>query len=186
MSDPRQLDFIAIDPGDVHVGLAEFRGGRCVSATETRPQAIEDRLFAALVRCNPQGTPPGGVARPALLVVERFALRGDLMAQQQGSEFLTPQLIGSLRFICRAAGTPVVIQTPQQASVIKKRSPWDQWKPRDWVSWGNGGHAKVAEQHGYFYINEQLRAQDRAEMNLWLHGMRSGAATDLTPGQTAR
>jgi hypothetical protein len=117
------------------------------------------------------------VAYPQLLVIERFALRGDLMAQQQGSEFLTAQLIGSLRFICRNFRVPVVIQTPHQASVIKKRIPWEGWPQRRWVSYGSGGHAKIAEQHGYFYINERLRELDKAEMNLWLHAMSNRSIT---------
>lgn len=169
--DPRELDFWAIDPGDVHVGLAEFRGGVCVAATETRPSAIEDRLFASAFRSEPLAVPGGGVAHPDLLVVERFALRGDLMAQQQGSEFLTSQLIGSLRCLCRIAGIPAVIQTPHQASLTKKRAPWAQWPIRRWTSYGHGGHAKLAEQHGYFYIQERLRGVDVVQMNLWLNSL---------------
>lgn len=178
--DPRELDFWSIDPGDVHVGLAEFRGGRCISATETRPHDIEDRLYASLVdpqQANSAARAVGGVAHPQLLVVERFALRGDLMAQQQGSEFLTSQLIGALRCLCRLFRVPVVIQTPHQASVVKKRQPWEGWPVRRWTSYGHGTHAKLAEQHGYFFVQERLREQDRAQMNLWMHQLGNDPVT---------
>lgn len=147
----------SVDPGDVHVGLAEWHGTGCVRASETTPVQIEDRLYGMLLNDFP-------IDR---VVIERFALRGELMYQQQGSEFLTSQLIGSLRFICRSFGVPVTIQTAQQHKVVLKRDPWRTWPQRRWVSYGHGPHAKSAELHGYFFIESVLRQQGQAALQEW-------------------
>jgi hypothetical protein len=171
--DPLSAHFYAVDPGDIHVGLAEFRGGRCIAASETRPEAFCDMLFDLSHESDRSAGPNGvrGEMAPDLVVLERFALRGELMAQQQGSEFLTSQMIGAIRFICRRGGIPLVIQTPQQHKLIPKREPWKSWPLRRWTSYGHGPHAKSAEMHGLFYLQEQLRGQSTVRMHQWLESL---------------
>lgn len=170
----------SVDPGDVHVGLAEWRGAVCVAATETSPTLFEDRLMEVC-----RGTPRavqwaeavGGVALPDLVIIERFALRGEFMAQQQGSEFLTSQMIGSTRFICRWFGKPLVIQTPDQHKLVLKRDPWRDWPQRRFKSYGHGPHAKSAELHGYFFIESVLRRQGAAALEAWKRTIRPAPRT---------
>jgi hypothetical protein len=171
--DPLSAHFYAVDPGDIHVGLAEFRGGRCVAASETRPEEFCDMLFDLSSESDRSAGPNGvrGEMAPDLVVLERFALRGELMAQQQGSEFLTSQMIGTIRFICRRGGIPLVVQTPQQHKTVLKRQPWKDWPLRRWTSYGHGPHAKSAELHGYFYVQERLRELGTARMQEWLDGL---------------
>jgi len=165
----------SVDPGDVHVGLAEWRGTVCVAATETTPVQFEDRLMEAC-RATPKAVQSaeavGGVALPDLVIIERFALRGALMAQQQGSEFFTSQMIGSTRFICRWHGKPLLIQTPDQHKIVLKRDPWRDWAQRRYVSYGHGPHAKSAELHGYFFIESVLRKQGAAALEAWKRTIR--------------
>ena len=147
--------WFSVDPGDVHVGLAVWSGARCREAVETRPDDMVDRL----VDVQP---------RPALLVLEAFALRGNLMAEQQGSEFLTSQLIGALRHVCRRAQIPVIMQTPWQAKQLERLEPWRDWPLRAFVSYGQGRHAKDAELHGLKHIRTHLARTDRAGLADWL------------------
>lgn len=128
--------FYSIDPGDVHVGVALFKGQRCMWAREFTPEGILKYLADHL---------NGSEA----LVVERFQLYPHLAQKQSGSDMLTSQLIGALRLLACQKGVPVVIQqaalkTPAESAIIKRNVPRQ--------STGNGDHAKDAETHGYAYI----------------------------------
>lgn len=91
---PDQL--YAIDPGDVHVGLAGFAVDGlsglpyCEWTAEYTPGEAQD-LIAARLRAGQIQT----------LVIEDFRLYEDKAAEQTGSRMLTPQLIGVLTYLVR-------------------------------------------------------------------------------------
>lgn len=125
----------AIDPGDVHCGLAKFHvvppGHRlnrsstwqalCEIATELDP--------VGLVRSLEPAAWSGELfdeLRPddiALYVVEEFRLY-PWMARQQGySDFKTPRLIGKLEYLAERAGKPLYLQgaSNKKPAVAKAR-----------------------------------------------------------------
>lgn len=90
---------IAVDPGDVHVGVAFFEtwgdptkdeGWECVDTQEMTPEEFEDALLETLL--------DGDVD---ILVYEKFFLYEDKAMAQVGSEFRTSQLIGVIRYLWR-------------------------------------------------------------------------------------
>lgn len=140
--------FWAIDPGESKCGVAIFQGGRCVQAVRSVPEECLDKLWEHLGY--------GGMSRPVGIVLERFALRGDLAAMQTGSELGTAQMIGAVRWMTRTREVPLVMQTPQNAHSIDKSTSklvFRTWPQRRWSSYGQGADAKMAEKHGYFRIS---------------------------------
>jgi len=151
--------FWSIDPGESKCGVAIFHRGRCVQALQSTPDVCLDKLWEHLGFGAP-------VARPAGLVIERFALRPDLAHQQTGSEMGTSQMIGAVRWMARHRSTPLVVQTPSQAHSLEKSAAWKDRPLRWWASYGHGRDAKMAELHGYFRISTSMSgASERAR---WL------------------
>lgn len=139
--------WVSVDPGDRHVGVALWHGPVCFKAYETEPDAFVDELVTMIHR--------DGLA---LVAYERFLLRGELMAQQQGSEFFTSQLIGATRHLCRRAKIDCVGYRPRDHKDLFKKP---EFKPplrphREWASWGHGGHTKDAENVGEYHIHRLL------------------------------
>jgi hypothetical protein len=161
----------SIDPGESKCGVAIFRGGRCIKALKSTPDECLDRLWRHLTQAEGEyGTP---LHRPRAVVLERFALRGDLAPMQRGSEMGTSQMIGAIRWQLRYHGVPLVMQTPQNAHAIERAAPFADWPQRRWASYGQGRDAKMAELHGYFRISTSLT-----------HGARTAwhnQLIDLTP-----
>lgn len=87
---------LAIDPGDEHVGLAEFAynsrdfTGRCASVMQTTPDVALDGLAEDIIAGTYQA-----------IVLERWLLRPDLSAEQAGSEMETSQMIGVVKWLVR-------------------------------------------------------------------------------------
>lgn len=155
--------FWAIDPGESKCGVAIFHRGSCVQALRSVPEECLDKLWEHL------GHSTSGPTRPAGIVLERFALRADLAAMQTGSELGTVQMIGAIRWMCRARGVPLMMQTPSQAHSVEKRlEPFHSWPIRRFASYGQGKDAKMAELHGYFRISTS--ATDQARRG-WLSSM---------------
>lgn len=132
----------SVDPGDRNVGISWWWGAYCIRSYHTDPNDCVDTL----VREVQQGL--------ELLVHEQFTLRGSQMGMQQGSEFLTSQLIGAMRHICRRAGVPV---KSYQAGNHKPLFRKPEFKPphrtlSEWVSFGEGPHAKDSECLGEYYV----------------------------------
>lgn len=161
----------SIDPGESKCGVAIFRGGRCVEAHRSTPDAALDKLWVHL------DVPMDLESRPWAVVLERFALRGDLAPQQRGSEMGTSQMIGAIRWMCRHLSVPVVMQTPQNAHAMERAVPFCDWPQRRWASYGQGRDAKMAELHGLFRISTTLNNQQRAAWHRQL--------MDLTPSKTS-
>lgn len=91
---------IAVDPGDVHVGVAFFEtwlppeddeGWECVDTQELTPEEFQDALLETML--------DGDID---ILVYEKFRLYEDKKDVQVGSEFLTSQLIGVIKYLWRA------------------------------------------------------------------------------------
>lgn len=137
----------SVDPGDVHVGLSMWSGAVCFDSYETTPNDLVD-LLVAQASCGELG----------LVAYEAFNLRGALAMQQQGSEFLTSQLIGAIRHICRRAGVPTVSYRPSDHKGVF-RNP-DHKPPersaREWRSYGRGGHSKDSECLGEYHVRKLL------------------------------
>lgn len=133
----------SVDPGDKNVGLSLWVGPVCVQSIHTDPNTCVDWLV-----------PEAASGRLKLLVYEAFNLRGELMAQQQGSEFLTSQMIGAMRHICRRAGVPTKSFRPvDHKGLFRNRN----FKPperlnAEWRSHKNGGHAKDSECLGEYFV----------------------------------
>lgn len=141
--------WFSIDPGDANVGLAEWWGTECQVARHTTPDEAVDYVM--------------GVAKEGrldLLVHERFALYpgAEQGRGQMGSEFLTSQMIGVLKFICRHTGVPVISHlASHHKNYIKKAEFKPPAKPlRDWKSYGQGPHAKDAESLGIYHARTVL------------------------------
>lgn len=163
----------AVDPGGVHVGLAEFscfagtKGTwQCDRAWETDPEDAIDRIAAALLHDH-IGT----------LVVEEFRLYPDKAMAQTGSTMPTCELIGQIKWAHRlnerrlgGAGTvklvlqPAAIQDPT-LGVLRKRkikSVAKQSRREIVAAGGEGDHALSAELHGWHHIIRTLKAQPAA------------------------
>lgn len=153
--------FWAIDPGETKCGVAIFHRGRCVQALRSTPDECLDRLWEHLGY-------GALVARPVGVVLESFLLRPDLAAQQTGSDMGTSQMIGAARWICRVRHTPVEMQTPKQAHLMRDVAPFCNWPQRRWESYGQGKDAKMAELHGYRRIWASLTPRQRSEWYLTL------------------
>lgn len=90
-------ELIAIDPGDVYTGVAFFTRDEngewyCQDAIEMRWEEFQD-AFADLIYVDRDW--------PRWVIYERFRLYEDKAQEQKGSEFLTAQLIGVIKFIVR-------------------------------------------------------------------------------------
>lgn len=132
----------SVDPGDVNVGLSMWHKAVCFRSFHSNPNDTVDLLVQEA---------RNGLG---LLVYEAFNLRGYQMGMQQGSEFLTSQMIGAMRHICRRAGIPTVSHRPSDHKVIFKKP---EFKPperpaNEWRSFGNGGHAKDSECLGEYHV----------------------------------
>lgn len=128
--------FYAIDPGDVHVGVARFDGETCTWARESDPTSAMHDLAKQL---------PGA----HVLVVERYQLYPHLAQLQQGSDMRTSQMIGALKWLAWTLGIPVVIQ---QAALKKPTEALIRHRGVQRVAQGDGDHAFDAETHGYTYL----------------------------------
>lgn len=151
------LHIVAVDPGDVHHGIAVFRedrnteyGWTCILATELRGSDIWPFLEQNL-----------GEYRPEAIIVERFTLYPHISAALTGKEMLTSETIGALSQMCRDRGIPMVKQPAawQQPTlgVLRSKKILSTAK-RD----RSGSHALSAELHGWAYL------------------MRSGVTTEAT------
>lgn len=146
MSAPRVM---AIDPGDVHVGMATFAADKWTSdeyaCTWTNEHAPLDAL--TLVTDWLRG---GG----EYLVIEEFRLYPWQAENQMWSQFQTSQLIGALKASYlqhRGEGQylvmqPASIKKPTAAQLRKRKIPSKAKLARV------GKHCQDAELHGWYWI----------------------------------
>lgn len=88
---------IAIDPGDAHVGVAFFDVNAdgewfCEDAQQIEHDDFIDGLAEMVISDK---------MAPEYLIFERFRLYGDKAKLQTGSEFLTAQMIGVIKYLVK-------------------------------------------------------------------------------------
>lgn len=131
------MTVISIDPGDSHVGYAEWEQKTLTRWCKiTPPQAvieIENRI---------------GTGTLATLVIESYRLYPWLAQQQGYSELKTPQLIGVLKYLAWKAGANVI----EQNATIKKRA-FDKMTQDGYEMPKTNQHVRDAIAHGYWYLN---------------------------------
>ncbi|QCQ57483.1 holliday junction resolvase [Microbacterium phage Sucha] len=171
--------FLAIDPGDVHVGLSEFRRidgvWYCVWAGEKTPDEFLDWYVDGL-----------RTSRWVYVVVESWKLFPQAAPIYVGSDMPTSRLIGAIRALARFVPVdsgwfdepmPVHLQDPQikvpTRGVLKRRKLRSVAKilgvPAD--------HASDAELHGYkFLIDQKEPINNTNQQNAYWADTR-----DLTP-----
>lgn len=132
---------VAIDPGDVHVGLAIFEvtdHPRCTLAMETTPEGILDFLMF------------GCAGILAEVVYEQFILEPARAPMLVGTELETAQLIGAIKYAVHARvplyGQTNKIKIPTR-SVLKAKKVVAMAKKMK-----AGGHAADAELHGWHHL----------------------------------
>ena len=133
----------SVDPGDINVGLSMWTGAVCFHSFHTNPNDAIDLLVKEVSS--------GGLK---LLVYEAFNLQGFKAAEQHGSEFLTSQMIGAMRHVCRRAGVPTKSWRPvDHKTIFKKTEHRPPNRPvQEWRSYGQGGHAKDSESLGEYFV----------------------------------
>lgn len=131
------MTILAVDPGGSHVGVAVFRGERCIDVTELDPQVFLEELSWRR-----------GIET---VVCEEFRLRRSAALSLVGSTLPTVELIGILRHYCRVydiafVTQPATIKRPTAAQM--RRRGVESLALRRHA----GGHARDAELHGWRYI----------------------------------
>jgi hypothetical protein len=148
---------VSIDPGDIHVGVAVWDEGTvahdeedhdvdawiCQDAFETRPVPFLRALQVAV-----------GSGAVQTVVFERFVLEPERVQASVGSDMLTSQMIGAIKFAvngrCEVIGQTNQIKNPTR-SVLRRRGVKSVAKRNK-----AGGHAFDAELHGAHYIIRTL------------------------------
>lgn len=135
------MTILAVDPGGSHVGVAIFRGERCIDAFEVTPDELVNELFW-------RGTT---LRHTETIVCEEFRLRRSAALSLVGSTLPTVELIGVLRHYCRVYGIafvtqPATIKRPTAAQLRHRGVESLALRRRA------GGHARDAELHGYRYL----------------------------------
>lgn len=100
-------NLIAVDPGDVHVGVAYFvrdpdspHGWRCDDTQELTPEGFADGLAETFIDQDDDWE---------FLVYEKFRLYEDKAVEQTGSEFPTAKLIGVIEWLGRKHNEHVAV-----------------------------------------------------------------------------
>lgn len=140
-----------IDPGDVHVGMAEFKEiepntWACVNAWEIGPELGEE-MVQSILNAN----------KHEIIGYERFRLFGHLAQQQAGSEFRAVQFIGVLKYLHRRTSgvtSQLVVQDPNVQAVAFRLASYRGIELYS-VTHKHGNHAKSAELHGIYYFTSR-------------------------------
>ena len=156
---------LAVDPGDVHVGVAWFDevdgAWGCVYTEEMTPDEFRSYLGPAV---------NSGFFR--YVVLESFGLYGDKALQQTGSQMLTSQMIGMVKYaVWLAQQRGVVVTRVDQPPSVKKavfaileHKKYDFTADRLKVP---GQHVKDAEVHGIKFVRDSMGWKMRKNVELW-------------------
>lgn len=125
---------LAVDPGEVHCGWAEFSNDKCTHAGEWSPP----EMYQYIVDYS---------HRYGELVVEEFRLYPWKSEAQGFSQLRTVEVIGVLRYLASQHELPMI---EQSARIKKPTFARFDAMGYEWVSRGHGGHAKDAEAHGLY------------------------------------
>lgn len=155
MSESLPERWLSVDPGDLHVGVASWVGAECVRVQEVTP----DELAAMLETAFKHGMVD-------LVACEKFALDLKRAGQQSGSEFLTCQLIGVIKYLCKKNNVPYVGFFNHQHKRIYKMGWYTELTLKDkrklpW--WGaansTGEHCKDAWCVGMWFKQQRGQGQ---------------------------
>lgn len=157
------VQMVAIDPGDVHVGVAGFGREGCKWAVEMTPAQCLVYVREALL-----------AAELVVVVIEEFRLYSWMAEKQSWSDFPTAQLIGALKAAVSWFGGPWdeegeawgygrtkdAIYVMQPASIKKPTMAQLQARKIKSVAKAGkaGGHAEDAELHGWHWL---MKARER-------------------------
>ncbi len=130
---PKQV--IAVDPGDAHVGVAVWRKGTDLKASEVDADKWL-ALFAKLVHSVD------------VVVIEEFRLYPSKAKAQAWSPMATAEMIGAMKFITSQAGKPVVLQGADIKIPTRRqcKARGLRWKDN------KSGHASDALLHLQYYL----------------------------------
>ena len=144
---------IAIDPGDIHVGVAYFNPYGPdwedweVETWEWSPTEICEGLICMCTRNQIEE-----------IVIEEFVLYEQEYANQAWSPMLTSQLIGAIKLIAHMFRIPL---TEQGASI--KKPTRAQLRGRGIPQVGKSVHEEDAELHGYYRMLRRRIEEQRYE-----------------------
>lgn len=138
--------WVSVDPGDRNVGVAEWQDETCIVAYHSGPDAHIDWLVENARVLD-------------LVVYEKWTLYPQMTAQFMGSEFMTCQMIGAMRHICRRAQIACLGYSASEHKAIYKVPEFKARKARQWMSYGQGTHAKDAECLGLYHIRKKTKQQ---------------------------
>lgn len=151
------LNFLAIDPGDKHQGVAYFEidisvgEGRSVKRWWTR-----DLSRASLIKLVED-------ASVDALVVEEFRLYPEMAREQGYSDFATPKMIGVLEYLADVRNIPIYLQgasLKRKSRRIGERSGFPgkvrmlgagRSRYRGWDFDGPSQHERDATAHGVWW-----------------------------------
>lgn len=140
---------LAIDPGAIHVGVAEFidHGNYAeeVKAYETTP----DGLYRILADDD---------IAIETVVCEEFRLYPWAMKEQGFSPIQTVEVIGVIKHLCLDRKIKLVMQS----ATIKRPTEGilrSLMKGTRLLSHGQGPHARDAEVHGWYYFRHYLKGE---------------------------
>lgn len=142
------MHWVSCDPGEIHSGFARWSRFDCIE-TRSLSGGPNGSAVAQLLQEISNGLD--------FLVFERYTLYPHLARQQAGSEFLTSQQIGAMKFIVTHKEIPWQDQTAGQGKRVYSLEPFRSWSQRSWKSYGMGPHAKDAEAHGYSWLLKQFK-----------------------------
>jgi hypothetical protein len=133
---------LAVDPGKF-TGLLHLTGG-----DDTEGMVGEEEYAPALEWCAALI----GTDAVDVVVCETFTITAKTARNTQAPWSL--ESIGVLRFLCRRAGTPFILQAP---ALAKRGAVNDRLKHAGWYVPTGGGHSADAARHAYvFYLNQRL------------------------------
>ncbi len=147
------LRWVSIDPGDLHVGFAIWIGEDCVDVQELTPDECVNAL---------RNMAENGVLERVMY--ERFALQPDKAKFLLGNEFLTSQLIGQIKLVCRWYGVQCGGYLPMEHKRIYKMTWFKQltWHQRRAMPYSGKGTPGAKHCMDAWCVGEWFVRQRRA------------------------
>ena len=134
----------AVDPGGAHVGVATWKTGEELKATEIDAEKWLP-LFERMVKSAD------------VVIIEKFVLYPSKAAVQAWSPMATSEMIGAMKWIAEKAGVPVVEQGADIKNPTRRQCKARNLKWKD----NKSGHASDALLHLQHYMirNELLEVE---------------------------
>lgn len=144
-------DLLAIDPGDVHCGMAWYERNECVHVVELEPNQCVDTV-AQWLKTDKART----------LVIEEFRLYPWMADTQSFSTFQTVETIGALKTAARWIAPNIEIHMQPAAIKIPTRKIMQRRHKTSLADLTNSGvHCADAELHGYYRYNQNKKGNTK-------------------------